>query len=191
MCQGGIAEGLLVMSFPSGHRGQKIGEREPMRFITPAKGKRWRACLNLFQKMLFVSDYWTQLMGSLRYSRIACGWVKVKVNPRNSQVERDCRITFLALAHKCMAPTWIMNLHYCDPGLMQWLGRFVLGNVGSPKTSSRPNPNAPTSRWIIVETGRCQKGHRRYIGFFCWHVGIKMDTSFECTWIKEPIETHK
>jgi len=23
MCQGGIAEGLLVMSFPSGHRGQK------------------------------------------------------------------------------------------------------------------------------------------------------------------------
>lgn len=30
-----------------------------------------------------------------------------------------------------------------------------------------------------------------YTGFSCWHVGIKMDTSFECTWIKEPTESHK
>lgn len=94
------------------------------------------------RKCWFVSDYWTQLMGSLRYSRIACGWVKVKVNPRNSQVERDCRITFLALAHKCMAPTWIMNLHDCDPGLKLWLGRFVLGERWITQDIKPPKPES-------------------------------------------------
>lgn len=48
---------------------KQLGKGNQCASLHLQKGRdQWRACLNHFQNMFFVSDYWTQLMGSLWYS---------------------------------------------------------------------------------------------------------------------------